>query len=103
LVKKPLGPIGEAILIALGNRQMTRYELWSKARAVHPTLSPSQVYEYLRGQRDIGGAAVEALMAAARPKMTSSKPRASSKLQPIRWKRKPTRIWECPGSQLGST
>jgi hypothetical protein len=44
---------------------MTRYELWKRARAHCPTISESAVYEYLRGQRQIGVAYVEALMRAA--------------------------------------
>jgi len=74
LQKRPLNPIRKAILSALGHRQMTRYRLWQKANALHPTLSQSAVYEYLRGERDIGVTSVEALMAAAGVKITSGKP-----------------------------
>jgi hypothetical protein len=74
LQKGPLSPIRKAILSALGHRQMTRYRLWQKANALHPTLSQSAVYEYLRGERDIGVTSVEALMAAAGVKVTSTKP-----------------------------
>jgi hypothetical protein len=38
---------------------------------MYPTLSQSAVYEYLRGQRDIGVASVEALMAAAELQVTA--------------------------------
>jgi len=74
LQKKPLNPIRKAILSALGHRQMTRYRLWQKANALHLTLSQSAVYEYLRGERDIGVASVEALMAVAGLKVTSREP-----------------------------
>jgi len=74
LQEKPLGKIREAILSSLGSHQMTRYELWKKARAIRPTLSESAVYEYLRGQRDIGVASAEAMMAAAKLKVTPQKP-----------------------------
>jgi hypothetical protein len=59
------GMILRAILAQLGRRDMTRYELWKRARAHCPTISESAVYEYLRGQRQIGVAYVEALMRAA--------------------------------------
>src|ERR1700722_13809441 len=65
LPKKPESPIRSAILAALERRQMTRYQLWQEARAHSETLSQSAVYEYLRGQRDIGVPYVEALMKAA--------------------------------------
>lgn len=56
--------IREAILKELGRRQMTRYELWKSAREHCATLPQSAVYEYLRGQREIGLPYAEALMAA---------------------------------------
>jgi hypothetical protein len=74
LQTRPLGKIREAILDALDHRQMTRYRLWQKAHALHPTLSQSAVYEYLRGQRDIGVSNVEALIAAAGVKVSAKKP-----------------------------
>ena len=43
---------------------MTRYELWKSAREHCATLPQSAVYEYLRGQREIGLPYAEALMAA---------------------------------------
>jgi hypothetical protein len=63
--KRP-SPIREAILKELGRRQMTRYELWKAARDHCATLPQSAVYEYLRGQREIGLPLpyAEALMAA---------------------------------------
>jgi hypothetical protein len=76
LVKRPLSPIRKAILTALGRRQMTRYQLWQKAHAHHPTLSQSAVYEYLRGERDIGVTSAEALMAAAGVRVGPGKPSA---------------------------
>ena len=74
LQKRPLSPIRKAILSALGHRQMTRYRLWQKAKAQCPTLSQSAVYEYLRGERDIGVTYVEALMAASGVKVSAKKP-----------------------------
>jgi hypothetical protein len=71
LQKYQVGPIGKAILSALGRRGMTRYALWKKANALCPTLSQSAVYEYLRGERDIGVVYVEALMAAVGLKVAS--------------------------------
>jgi hypothetical protein len=56
--------IREVILDELGRRQITRYELWRRAQAHCPTLSESAVYEFLRGQRQIGLRYVEALMVA---------------------------------------
>ena len=79
LEKSPLGVIRQAILSALGRRQMTRYELWKRAHAVRPTLSQSGVYEYLRGQRDIGITNAEALMAAAGVMIETPKPSASKR------------------------
>ncbi len=61
---KPTSPIRDAILKELGRRGMTRYELWKRGRAYCPTLPESAVYEFLRGDRQIGLAYVEALMAA---------------------------------------
>ncbi len=56
--------IRDAILRELGRRQITRYELWKRARVHGPTLSESAVYEFLRGERQIGLEYVEALLAA---------------------------------------
>jgi hypothetical protein len=56
--------IRDAILRELGRRQITRYELWKRARVHGPTLSESAVYEFLRGDRQIGLEYVEALLAA---------------------------------------
>ena len=72
LQRKQVGPIGKAILRALGRRRMTRYALWKKAHTLCPTLSQSAVYEYLRGERDIGVVYAEALMAAVGLKVVSS-------------------------------
>jgi hypothetical protein len=57
-------PIRRAILAELERRQMTRYQLWQAAREHCPRLPSSAVYEYLRGQRDIGVPYAEALMQA---------------------------------------
>ncbi len=65
---KPVAPpesaIRDAIRRELGRRQITRYELWKRARAHCPTLPESAVYEFLRGARQIGLEYVEALLAA---------------------------------------
>ena len=44
---------------------MTRYRLWKAAQAICPKLPQSAVYEFLRGQRDIGVQYAEALTRAA--------------------------------------
>lgn len=64
LPKKRESPIRDAILAALGRRKMTRYQLWKDARVHCETLPQSAVYEYLRGQREIGLPYAEALMRA---------------------------------------
>jgi hypothetical protein len=75
-------PTRRAILSELERRKMTRYQLWAAARAHCPTLSQSAVYEFLRGQREIGLGYAEALMEAVglvvRRKSTA-RPRPSSK------------------------
>lgn len=60
----PGSAIRDAIRRELGRRQITRYELWKRARAYGPTLSESAVYEFLRGERQIGLEYAEALLAA---------------------------------------
>jgi hypothetical protein len=66
ILKRPLGRLRAAILAALDDHQMTRYELWKKAHAHCHTLTASAVYEYLRGTREIKSEYVEALMEAAK-------------------------------------
>ena len=44
---------------------MTRYELWQAARVHCPRLPASAVYEFLRGQREIGLPYAEAILEAA--------------------------------------
>ncbi len=61
---RPESAIREAIRRELGRRQITRYELWKRARTHCPTLPESAVYEFLRGERQIGLEYVEALLAA---------------------------------------
>lgn len=58
------GPVSLAILNELGRREMTRYELWRRAREHCGSLPESAVYEFLRGQRQIGVVYLEAIMAA---------------------------------------
>jgi hypothetical protein len=60
----PKSAIRDAIRRELGRRQITRYELWKQARVHCPTLSESAVYEFLRGERQIGLEYVEALLVA---------------------------------------
>ena len=62
LVKGRQSPIRAAILAELDRRKMTRYKLWKKARVLCGTLPRSAVYEYLRGQREIGLPYAEAMM-----------------------------------------
>ena len=59
---KPVSPVRESILAELKRREMTRYELWKNARRYSPTISESAVYEFLRGERQIGLTYAEALM-----------------------------------------
>ena len=65
---RPITPsesaIRDAIRRELDHRQITRYELWKRARVHRPTLSESAVYEFLRGERQIGLEYVEALLVA---------------------------------------
>ena len=62
LIEPRPGPIARAILRELGRRRMTRYALWQAARNRCPTMSQSAVYDFLRGDRDIGVAYLEALL-----------------------------------------
>ena len=66
IVKRPLGLLRAAILASLDRHKMTRYELWKKAHARCESLSASAVYEYLRGDREIGSEYMEALIEAAK-------------------------------------
>jgi hypothetical protein len=87
LPKRSESPLRSAILAALKQRQMTRYQLWQNAHAYCETLTASAVYEYLRGQRDIGVPYVEALMKAAglvvRPQ-NPGRPKKTKKSAPLR-------------------
>ena len=58
------GLLRQAILSELGHRQLTRYELWKKARHFCPNLPESAVYEFLRGTRQVGVVYVEAMLQA---------------------------------------
>ncbi len=66
IVKRPPGRLRGAILASLDHHKMTRYELWKKAHARCESLSASAVYEYLRGEREIGSEYMEALIDAAK-------------------------------------
>ncbi len=72
-------PIRRAILAALGRRKMNRYQLWQEARQHCSTLTQSAVYEFLRGQREIGLPYVEAIMQAAGLTVTTAGPRKAAK------------------------
>lgn len=74
------GPIRVAILKALQRRGMSRHELWKAARTRCSTLSESAVYEYLRGDRDIGVRYAEALIEASG--LTIARAKASAKRGP---------------------
>jgi hypothetical protein len=65
ILKRPIGLLRAAILASLDRHNMTRYELWKKAHARCESLSASAVYEYLRGDREIGSEYMEALIEAA--------------------------------------
>jgi Helix-turn-helix len=79
LPRRPFSPIRDAILDALELRGMTRYQLWKEAARHCGTLSQSAVYEYLRGEREIGIPYVEAIMRAVGLKVTTVSPKAFSK------------------------
>ncbi len=64
LPNPPRGILRSSILAELGRRQITRYQLWKLARKHCPTLPESAVYEFLRGQRQIGLRYIEALLCA---------------------------------------
>ncbi len=74
-------PIRLAIRAQLDRRHMTRYELWQAARVHCPRLPASAVYEFLRGQREIGLPYAEALLEAAglvvAPRKATRRPAAS--------------------------
>lgn len=80
-VARVKGGICQLILAQLGRRQMTRYELYKRAKTSCPTLSESAVYEYLRGMRIIRADYLEALIHASgleiRPKRLPSPPKGT--------------------------
>lgn len=59
-----VGGIRGAIILEMGRRRLTRYQLWKLAREHCATLSNSAVYEYLDGRRQVGGDYIEAMLAA---------------------------------------
>jgi hypothetical protein len=77
LVRNPLGKLRRAILKRLDRLHMTRYRLWKRARAHQGSLTQSAVYEYLRGQRDIGTSSVEAMLEAVGLRVSAGKKRAA--------------------------
>lgn len=70
-----VGGIRGAIILEMGRRGLTRYQLWKLAREHCPTLPNSAVYEYLDGRRQVGGSYIEAMLEALslviRPKLTA--------------------------------
>jgi hypothetical protein len=60
----PRSAIRDAILAALGRREITRYALWKAARRHCATIPESAVYEFLRGTRQIELPYIEALLRA---------------------------------------
>jgi hypothetical protein len=86
ILKRPLGLLRAAILASLDRHKMTRYELWKKAHARCESLSASAVYEYLRGEREIGSEYMEALIEAARLKVVDQGSRAKKPDAPAQLK-----------------
>jgi hypothetical protein len=72
-LQRPAGPIRMALLRAVRPDGLTKYRLWQLAREHRPELGKSQVYEYLRGERELSAPALEALLLAAHLEV---KPRA---------------------------
>ena len=56
--------IRDAVLAEIGRQGLSRYRLWKAARARSRTLPESAVYEFLRGERNIGLAYIDAILAA---------------------------------------
>lgn len=59
-----VGGIRGAIILEMGRRGLTRYQVWKLAREHCPTLPNSAVYEYLDGRRQVGSEYIEAMLAA---------------------------------------
>jgi hypothetical protein len=60
------GGIRDAVLAEIGRQGLSRYRLWKAARAHSGTIPESAVYEFLRGERSIGLAYLDAILAALR-------------------------------------
>jgi hypothetical protein len=58
-----VGGMRGAIILEMGRRRLTRYQIWKLAREHCPTLPNSAVYEYLDGRRQVGGRYIEAMLA----------------------------------------
>ena len=58
------GGIRDTVLAEIGRQGLSRYRLWKVARAHSKTLPESAVYEFLRGERNIGLAYLDAILAA---------------------------------------
>ena len=70
-----VGGIRGAIILEMGRRGLTRYQLWKLAKEHCPTLPNSAIYEYLDGRRQVGGDYIEAMIEAlgleVRPRATA--------------------------------
>lgn len=67
--------IRDAIAREVARRGITAYQLWKEAQAHCPSLSQAAVYEFLKGQRQIGLDYAEALMAATGLAVVQKPPR----------------------------
>jgi hypothetical protein len=67
-------PIRDAILEELGRTGTSRYELWRAAQQHCARISKSAVYEYLRGERDVGTTYAEAMLKASGLKIVRGAP-----------------------------
>jgi len=56
--------IREAVHSEMGRRGLSNYALWKAAKAYAPTISETAIGEFLKGQRSLGIALVEALLSA---------------------------------------
>jgi hypothetical protein len=55
-------PVLRAVSRELRTRRMTGHQLWKQARRLCPTLTESAVYEFLRGERQIGLTYLDAIL-----------------------------------------
>ena len=62
LPKRRPSPLRDAILAELERRGMTRRELWEAAHAKIPRLRETEMYEFLRGQKEIGADQIDTML-----------------------------------------